>query len=170
MKILVTYASRTGATAAVAVRVGNVLSGLGEEVIVMPMSEVKAIGHFEAVIAASPVQAGSWLPEAMEFIRRNQALLEERHFAIFTVSVTPLEHQGVEYRMAIAQWTAPVRALVHPVSEAFFEADTVLKQVNKPGERSKFKLSLLLGVLKERDNRHLDLVEPWSLKLHDRLK
>lgn len=170
MKILITYASRTGTTAAVAGRVGKVLSGLGETVTVTPMNRVTAIDGFDAVVAASPVQAGTWLPEAMEFIRRNQILLQEKPFAIFTLSVTPENHQGVEYRMAIMQWTAPVRALVHPVSEAFFASESTQKRDAKPGERSRFKVSLLLGFLKERDNRQLDLVEPWAVKLHEKLK
>lgn len=170
MKILVTYASRTGSTAAVAARVGRVLMGLGEDVIVSPMSDVKGLKKFDAVIAGSSVQGRVWLPEAMEFIRKNHSILQDKPFAIFSVSFTPAEEQGVEYRMAIMQWTAPVRALAHPVSEAFFAAEPEQGSSNNPGARSRFKLGVLLGVLKERDNRQLDLVVPWALKLHEKLK
>ncbi|MCI0522128.1 MAG: flavodoxin domain-containing protein [Bacteroidales bacterium] len=170
MKILVTYASRTGSTAAVAARVGRVLTGLGEDVIVSPMSDLKGLKRFDAVIAGSSVQSGLWLPEAMEFIRRNQDILQEKPFAIFSVSLTPSKEQGVEYRMAIMQWTAPVRALAHPVSEAFFAAEPEQGNNDKPGARSRFKLGVLLGILKERDNRQLDLVVPWAVRLHDKLK
>ena len=170
MKILVTYASRTGSTAAVAARVGRVLTGLGEEVTVTPMSDVKGLKRFDAVVAGSSVQSGLWLPEAMEFIRRNHDILQDKPFAIFSVSLTPSEEQGVEYRMAIMQWTAPVRALAHPVTEAFFATETGESNSTKPGARSRFKLGVLLGILKERDNRQLDLVVPWTIKLHEKLR
>jgi menaquinone-dependent protoporphyrinogen IX oxidase len=169
MKILVTYAGSTDPVARAADRVAKVLTGLGEEVSVLPMSRVTTLGGYETVVAGSVEQAGHWMPEAMEFVRRNQGALRKRHFAIFTLFPTWSEFKGAESRMVIMQYTAPVRALIHPVSEGFFTGDTEREKESRPGERSKFKLSILLGILKESDHRSQAEIETWAAKLHEKL-
>ncbi len=75
-KVLVAYASRAGSTAEVAQAVAEVLrarSG-GDTVDVLPVK----IGQrpqpcYRAVIAGSAIRMGKWLPEAVEFVAKNQA-------------------------------------------------------------------------------------------------
>ena len=74
-KILVTYSTRTGTTKGVSEEIGKTIASLGETVDVLPMSEVTALSGYRAVIAGSAVQSGKWLPEAMDFIRKNWGLL-----------------------------------------------------------------------------------------------
>ncbi|MGB8358318.1 MAG: flavodoxin domain-containing protein [Bacteroidales bacterium] len=170
MKILVTYAGSGGLAAGTAERVGKVLSGLGESVTLMPMSGVTTLKGYAAVIAGSVEHAGSWVPEAMEFVRRSQSALKEKAFAIFTVCTELTPDKGAEAHMVIMQWTAPVRALAHPVSEGFFTAENVKKKESQPGEKSRFKLNILFGILKESDLRHQQVaIETWATKLHEKL-
>ena len=169
MKILITYAGSGGLSAGAAERVGKVLCGLGESVTLLPMNGVKTIRGFEVVIAGSVEHAGNWVPEAMEFVRRYQNGLREKAFAIFTVCTGLSGDKGAESQMVIMQWTAPVRALAHPVSEGFFTVENVQKKNIQPGERSKFKLSILLGILKDSDHRHQAAIETWATKLHEKL-
>jgi len=168
MKILITYAGRTGLAASVAERIAGVMTGLGSEITLLPMNKVTTLKGFTAVIAGSLEQSGEWLPEAMEFVRINQSALNKKPFALFTVVPALSTEKGAESRMVVLQFTAHVRGMVHPVSEGFFSGEDPKKEDPRPGERSKFKLRVLLGILKEGDPRTHE-VETWAAKLHDKL-
>lgn len=168
-KILVTYASRAGSTAGVAEKIGKILSDLGEVAEVKPMNEVTDINGYDAVVAGSPVQANQWLPEAMEFMRRNQAVLAVKPFASFTLCMTLVIKKGEEYRPAVSGWIAPVRSLVRPVSEGIFAGVLDLKKVPGAGDRLKFKLSILFGVWPEGDFQNWYEIEKWAAGLPELL-
>jgi len=169
MKILVTHAGMSGPAAIVAERVARVLTGLGAEVTLLPMSGVSTVKGFSAVVAGCLEQGGSWIPEAMEFVRRFQSLLNKKPFAIFTIIPSLASEKGAESRMVIMQYTAHVRGMVHTVSEGFFSGEAESKEKGEPGERSKFKLRLLLGLLRESESRSQSETEPWAVKLHEKL-
>jgi hypothetical protein len=169
MKILVTYSGSGGLTAAVAERIGRVLSGLGETVTILSMNGVTTLIGYKAVVAGSIEQAGHWTPEALDFVRRYQGVFWTTKLAIFTVCPSLGSDKGAESQMVVMQYTAPVRAMAHPLSEGFFSDEVDIKKDVKPGERSKFKLSLLLGLLKENDHRNQAAIETWATKLHEKL-
>lgn len=168
MKILVTFAGSAGPSAGVADRIARVITGLGAEVTLLPMTGVSTVKGFSAVIAGSIERSGGWVPEAMEFVRRHQALLNKKPFALFTVIPSLASEKGAESRMVIMQYTAHVRGMVHPVSEGFFSGETEAKKEANPGERSKFKLRVLLGLLREGD-RSQGEIETWTAQLHEKL-
>ncbi|MCU0458357.1 MAG: hypothetical protein MUE37_04605 [Bacteroidales bacterium] len=169
MKILVTHAGMSGPSAGVAERVARVLAGLGADVTLRPMSATATVKGFSAVVAGCQEQGGGWVPEAMEFVRRNHVALNKKPFAIFTVITSLGTEKGAESRMVIMQYTAHVRGVVHTVSEGFFSGETERKEDPQPGERSRFKLRLLLGLLREGEARSQSEIETWSAQLHDKL-
>jgi menaquinone-dependent protoporphyrinogen oxidase len=169
MKILVTYSGSGGLTAEVAERIGKVLSGLGETVTVLPMNGVATLIGYKAVVAGSMEQTGHWTPEALDFVRRYQGVFWTTQLAIFTVCPSLGSEKGAESHMVVMQYTAPVRAMAHPLSEGFFSDEVSTKRETKPGERSKFKLSILLGLLRESDHRNHAEIETWATKLHEKL-
>lgn len=169
MKILITFAGSAGPLAGVADRIARVMTGLGAEVTLLPMSGISSVKGFTAVIAGSMGQGGSWVPEAMEFVRRNQGLLNKKPFALFTVIPSLATEKGAESRMVIMQYTAHVRGMVHPVTEGFFSGDIEQKKEDHPGARSKFKLRILLGLMKEGEHRSHGEVETWTAKLHEKI-
>lgn len=169
MKILITFAGSAGSLAGVADRIARVMTGLGADVKVVPMNSVSTVKGFTAVIAGSMERGGGWVPEAMEFVRRHQTLLNRKPFALFTVIPSLAAEKGAESRMVIMQSTAHVRGMVHPVSEGFFSGEFERRNEAHPGERSKFKLRVLLGLLKEGDRSHGE-IETWTAKLHDKLR
>lgn len=75
MAVLIAYASKYGATLGIAERIGEQLRQMGQEVEVKPASAVGDIGAYAAFVIGSAVYSGSWLSEAAEFVRHNQALL-----------------------------------------------------------------------------------------------
>ena len=169
MKILVTHAGTSGRAAGMAERVARVLTGLGADVTVRPMSGVATVKGFSAVVAGSLEHGGCWVPEAIEFVRRNRSVLSRKPFAIFTVVSSQDMDKGAESRMVVMQYTAHVRSMVHPMSEGFFSGEAEERESPHPGERSRFKLRLLLGLLREGESRSHSEVETWSVRLHEQL-
>jgi menaquinone-dependent protoporphyrinogen oxidase len=163
-KILVTYASRNGATAGVAEAIGKTLAENGVQVDVLPMGDVKDLASYRAVVAGSAIQAGRWLPEAIQFMQTHQAELARKPFAAFLVCMT-LAMKNSNYREHVATWLAPVRAMVKPVSEGLFAGALDIRQVRSFGDRLKFRMSVVLGVWSEGDHRDWDAIRAWAESL-----
>jgi menaquinone-dependent protoporphyrinogen oxidase len=83
--ILVSYATRAGSTAEIAAAIGENLRLRGFCVEVEPMKEKPSINGFRAVVLGSAVRMGKWLPEAVDYIKANQAELKTIPTALFTV-------------------------------------------------------------------------------------
>lgn len=164
-KILVTYASRFGATAGVADAIGKSLAERGAQVDVLPMREVKNLDGYLAVVAGSAINGGAWLPEAMQFVQAHQAELKRKPFAAFQVCMTLAMKNGEQYRSHVANWLAPVRALARPVSEGLFAGVLDIGKIPSFGDRLKFRLSVLFGVWQEGDHRDWGAIHAWAESL-----
>mgnify|MGYP001822894128 CR=1 FL=1 len=70
MKVLVSAASKHGATAEIAERIGSILSGHDLDVTVAEPSENVAIDDYGAFVLGSAVYAGHWRQEAKELADR----------------------------------------------------------------------------------------------------
>ncbi|OGO34224.1 MAG: hypothetical protein A2W35_03655 [Chloroflexi bacterium RBG_16_57_11] len=69
---------------------------------------------------------------------------------------------GEKYRPQIAEWLAPVRALVHPVSEALFAGILDIRKIPSFSDRLKFRLSVASGVWSEGDHRDWNAIRDWA--------
>ena len=74
-KVLVVYASRHGSTRGIAQRIEEVLRTEGLEVDIAPADHASGVGAADAVVVGSAVYMGSWLKEAVEFVKRNEVRL-----------------------------------------------------------------------------------------------
>ena len=118
-RILIVYATRAGSTIEVAQVIGEALSGRGYEVDIKAVKENPAVDGYQAFIMGSAIRMGSWLPEAVDFIRKNQPKLSQIPTAIFTCH--RLNTSGDEAsRAARAAYIAPIRQIITPQAEAFF--------------------------------------------------
>jgi menaquinone-dependent protoporphyrinogen oxidase len=118
-KILITYATKAGSTVEVAAVIGENLSKRGFAVDVKPVSENPSLAGYQAVLMGSAIRMGSWLPEAVDFVRKNQSALQQLPTSIFTVHM--LNYRDDETSRAARQaYTAPVRELLPDVDEVFF--------------------------------------------------
>lgn len=159
--ILVTYASRTGTTAGVAEAIGQTLAESEMQVEVLPMSEVRDLSPYRAVVAGSAIQGSYWLPEAMQFVRSRQAELARKPFAAFLVCMTLAMAKG-DYREHVKEFMQPVRTLVKPVSEGYFAGALDISKVPSWRDRLGFRISVLTGVWSEGDHRDWDAIRAWA--------
>jgi menaquinone-dependent protoporphyrinogen oxidase len=164
-KFLVTYASRFGSTEGVAQAIGKTLSENGMNVDVLPMREVKDLSAYQGVVAGSAINAGAWLPEAMQFMQTHRAELARKPFAAFLVGMTLTMKNGEQYRRHVTTWLDPVRMLVKPISEGLFAGGLNISRIPSFGDRLKFRMSVLFGVWKEGDHRDWNAIQKWALEL-----
>ena len=163
-KILIAYASRTGTTVGVAEAIGKTLAEHGAEVDVRAMKDVSDLSAYTAVIVGSAIQNRQWLPEAMDFIRANRAVLNTMPVAAFLVCMTLAMRRG-DYREQVSAWLDPVRALVKPVSVGLFPGALDINKIPSRSDRLKFRLSVLFGVWTEGDHREWGAIRAWANSL-----
>lgn len=88
MKALVAYASKRGATAAIAERIAAKLVASSLEAQAIPVSQVEDVSVYDAVVIVGAAYYGSWLREATAFVHNYQAILTVR--PVWLVSSGPL--------------------------------------------------------------------------------
>jgi len=163
--ILITYASRTGSTKGVAEAIAQSFSVKGIPVRVLPMNEVTNLAEYKAVIAGSAIQDKKWLPEAIQFMEKNKAILKSKPVAVFLVCITLSMAQAEKYRPEVARWLDPVRAMVTPVSEALFSGELYLDKVPSFKDRLLYRISILFGFFKQGDHRNWKAIQSWATSL-----
>jgi len=168
--ILVTYASRGGATAGIAAAIGQTLADHGAKVEILPIQDITDVTAYEAVVIGSAIQEGSWLPEAMDFMRTHQAALRQRPVALFQVCMTLAMPGAEKHREFVASWLGPARALVNPVAEGLFAGAFDIHKVPSFADRLKFRLSMLIGVWPDGDHRNWPAIRTWASELVPQLQ
>jgi menaquinone-dependent protoporphyrinogen oxidase len=83
MKVLVTAATRYGATGEIAQTIGEVLREHGHDTTVGPPEDVTVDGY-DAVVLGSAVYAGRWLKPARELVERSRDTLAARPVWLFS--------------------------------------------------------------------------------------
>ena len=169
-KILVTYATRTGSTVGVAEAIGKTLTEDGPAVDVLPMRAVTDLAPYRAVVAGSAIQDKHWLPEAAQFVQTHRSELARKPFAAFLECMTLAKRNGESYRPFVAEFLAPVRALVRPVSEGLFAGALDIAKVPTLRDRLLFRLSVLFGVWREGDHRDWKAIHAWAEDLRPLLQ
>ena len=84
MKVLVSAASKYGATSEIAQAVADVLAAKGLEVTVVPPEQVGAIEEFDAVVLGSAVYMGQWMKPARDLAECSAAALATRPVWLFS--------------------------------------------------------------------------------------
>ncbi len=128
-KILVVYASKYGSTAEVAQAIGDCLAERGASIDVKPVGEVISLAGYGAVVIGSAIRMGQWLPEAVAFVKKHQAELNQLPTAIFSVHILALGN-GQEDQSKRLLYTEPLHELVTPCDEAFFAGKVDMTRLN----------------------------------------
>ncbi len=87
-KVLVTYASKYGATQEIAEKIGGRLSQAGLQIDVMPVDGVRDLNSYKAVILGSAVYIGKWHKAGASFLQANEKALAGRPVWLFSSGPT----------------------------------------------------------------------------------
>jgi menaquinone-dependent protoporphyrinogen oxidase len=88
VQVLVAYATKYGATAEIAEKIGQVLREAGLHVDVLPVDRVSDLTPYKAVVLGSAVYVGQWRKEAATFLEDNEKGLAERPVWLFSSGPT----------------------------------------------------------------------------------
>jgi menaquinone-dependent protoporphyrinogen oxidase len=177
-KVLVVYASRHGATRGIARRIGDVLRTEGLEVDVAPADHAAGVGGADGVVVGSAVYMGSWLKEAVEFVKRNEVRLAELPLWFFSSgplpgssrskgpSVDPLtdalgpeDGPGSGGRKKVAEISAATSPKDHRVFLGAFDPNDPAKVTS---ERLVRMLPAVKNALPAGDFREWDAIDAWA--------
>jgi menaquinone-dependent protoporphyrinogen oxidase len=132
-KVLVTYATKHGATAEIAEYVGHVLQEAGLPTVIRPVNMVHDLRSYDAVILGSAVYAGQWRKEAAEFLADHEQWLAERPTWLFSSGPTG-EGDPVTlvkgWKFPEAQ--RPVADRIRPRDIAVFGGEIDMEKLNLP--------------------------------------
>ncbi len=84
IRVLVAYASKYGATAEIAERIGKVLQDRGLQADVLPAEHVRDLAPYQAVILGSAVYMSNWRKPAVAFLKANEKALAARPVWLFS--------------------------------------------------------------------------------------
>src|SRR5512136_981408 len=87
-QVLVVYATKYGATAEIAEKIGQVLREAGLRADVLPADRVNDLTSYQAVALGSAVYIGQWQKKAANFLKANEKALAERPVWLFSSGPT----------------------------------------------------------------------------------
>lgn len=167
MSILVTYATKYGATRGIAERIAQRMTAAGQHAEARPINEVGDPRGYDAYVIGSAVYMGSWLKEAAEFVRRNQAILAAKPVWLFSsgpLGTEKTDAQGQDkLTSAEPRQCAEFKEVIKPRGiQVFFGA----LNINKLGffDRliTKTPAARSANLFPEGDFRDWDAIEAWA--------
>jgi len=165
-KILVTYATKHGATTEIAEKIGDVLRRAGHPVDVMPVKRVNDLEPYKAVVLGSGVYIGQWRKEAAAFLKSNEKALTERLVWFFSSGPTG---EGDPVKL-MKGWSFPKSLLpvadrVHAQGIVVFHGDLDEKKLSAFEKWAIKKVKAPLG-----DFRDWDTIAAWAAEIAEALK
>ena len=129
--ILVTYASKYGATREIAEKIGEDLRLGGLGVDVLPVTDVREVDAYQAVVLGSAIYIGKWQKEAEAFLKDNERSLADRPVWIFSSGPSgegdPLKLvEGV----LVPANLKPITDRIQPRDITIFHGNINLKKIN----------------------------------------
>ena len=165
-QVLVAYATKYGATAEIAEKIGDVLRQAGLPTDVLPVDLVSDLSTYKAVVLGSAVYIGQWRKEAVKFLKANETILAERPVWLF--SSGPIgEGDPVELAQG---WQFPGK--LQPIADRIGPHDIAVfhgaVDVNKLNFIEKWMLKNVKAPLG--DFRDWEAITSWATVIADVLK
>jgi menaquinone-dependent protoporphyrinogen oxidase len=160
MRVLVTAASRYGATGEIAEAIGAVLRQRGLDATVGPAEAATVDGH-DAVVLGSAVYAGHWLKPARELVARQRDALAARPVWLFSSGPIGDPPRPEEDPVDVAELVAAIGARDHRV----FAGKLLRKQLGF-GDKA---IAVALRV-PEGDFRDWTEIRGWAAGIADALR
>jgi len=168
--VLIAYDTIHGSTAEVAEAIGEDLCDMGYEVDVRLVTNVEDITEYDGVIIGSALYKFNWLPDALNFIEQNKAVLSQVPTAYFIVGASMSEDTPEAREAATASFINPVLeqfSEIEPVTIGLFggEVDFTTNSYNL---FEKFVLRILgriLGFKDSADWRDWEVIGQWAVEV-----
>ena len=163
MKTIVVYASKYGSTKGIAEFITEKLLQQGTQAEARNIDEVPNPGDYDALVVGSAVYMGHWMDEAVEFVRRNRAVLANRRVWLFSSGPLQLgpEISSLSSPKLEPKEIAELREAIHPRDhKIFFGALNPNKLRFK--HRALRKLPAARAILPEGDFRDWNDIEAWA--------
>jgi menaquinone-dependent protoporphyrinogen oxidase len=166
VKVLVAYATKHGATAEIAEKIGQVLTEAGFSADLLPADRVGDLALYKATVLGSAVYAGQWRKEAAAFLEANEGTLAGQPVWFFSSGPTG-EGDPVElmkgWRFPEAQ--QPIADRIQPRDIAFFHGVLDMKKLGLAEKLIVKALKAPIG-----DFRDWDAITSWAAGIADALK
>jgi menaquinone-dependent protoporphyrinogen oxidase len=130
-QVLVAYATKYGATAEIAEKIGEVLRQAGLRADVLPADRAGDLSAYKAVVLGSAVYIGRWRKQAVKFLKANEAVLAGRPVWLFSSGPTgegdPVElTQGWKFPGSLQ----PIADRIRPRDIALFHGASEVDKLN----------------------------------------
>ena len=164
-QVLVAYATKYGATAEIAEKIGQVLRQAGLRADVLPAQRAKDPSSYQAIVLGSAVYIGQWRKEAATFLGANEKALSERPVWLFSSGPTG-EGDPVQltkgWRLPKAQQSIADR--IRPRDIAVFHGALDPKKMNLIEKWMIKNVKAPVG-----DFRDWDAIDAWARAISDAL-
>jgi menaquinone-dependent protoporphyrinogen oxidase len=156
MKVLVSAASKYGATSEIAQVVADVLAAKGLEVTVVPPARAGAIEEFDAVVLGSAVYMGQWMKPARELVERSAATLAARPVWLFSSGPVGEPAKPADNPVDVTQILQATKARDHQI----FTGKLVKKHLSFPDRAIASAIRAQEG-----DFRNWDNIRAWATSI-----
>jgi len=172
MSVLIAYASKHGSTEGIAERIGETLTAAGQEAVVRSVKAVDDLSGYDAFVIGSAAYIGSWLKEATEFVRRNQAILASKPVWLFSSGPVGTSTKDAQGRDVVAaaepkEFVEFKEAIKPRGTRVFFGA--VDPSALGFSERIVRRMPAVRALLPEGDFRDWKAIEAWAQSIAQEL-
>lgn len=169
-KVLVAYATWSGATGEVAERIGTVLKNNNLSVDVLPANKVKKVSDYQAIILGTSIHASMTVGGFRKFLSKFNKVMTSLPVAYFVVCANMMEDK-IENRQETLAWlkkTTDKYPQVQPVSIGLFGG--AVTTTGKDYDKLNFLLKKMIDSMKQKmeqdygksDFRDWEKIEAWS--------
>lgn len=163
--VLVTYASKYGATQEIAEEIGQVLNQAGLPTDVLRINLVSDLSRYQAIVLGSAVYIGKWRKEAVRFLKANEKKLSGMPIWLFSSGPTgegdPVELlNGWRLPMAIQ----PIVDRIKPHGISVFHGNVNVSKLNSIEKSILKNVEAPIG-----DFRNWDAIRSWANAVADDL-
>ena len=165
-RVLVTYASKHGATAEIANKIKETLLQAGLFVDLIPMEEVTNPSPYQAVVLGSAVYIGHWRRVAVRFLKEHEQALIQKQVWMFSSGPTG---KGDPEKL-LNGWTLPenIQSLVDRIKPRDIAVFGGLLDVDKMRFWEKWIIRNVKAPLG--DFRDWEAIETWAKEIAEAMK
>jgi menaquinone-dependent protoporphyrinogen oxidase len=165
-KVLVTYATKHGATAEIAEKIGEVLKEAGLDVAVMPVKQAGDPSSYGAVVLGSAAYIGQWRKDSVKYLQENSSSLAQLPVWLFYSGPSG---EGDPVKLLDGRIfpgkLKPTIDTIKPRDTAVFHGDV---RPEKFGAMERFVIKNVKSPIG--DFRDWDMITAWAKTIADELK